>query len=601
MRDLLPKRARVASRILTSQSASMTTLIMRSWRTAAALVLVAAACTDRPTQPSNLSDAASSQVATSTHGVVVAGQPLAAAAGAEMLERGGNAVDAAVAAAFALSVVEPSMSGLGGRVQMLIRMADGRYAGIDGTTQAPASYDPDTAPQASYGYPTVGVPGVPAGLLKALGQYGTLDRATVMAPAIRLAEEGFNVLPGEATRHAAVADRLVEFEGTRSTFLKPDSTTWEAGERLLQPDLARTLRQIAAEGADVFYRGEIAARMAADIQANGGAVTEASLAAYQALDSEVLTSSYRGLETAGLWLPSYGAITLEILNLLETLPVSEFDEDDWATAITEAIRVAYLDRPSQRTLADGHRLISKAYATSRAADMRLSRPAPAASLGIGPTTSPSRGRVRMATHVDIEHTTHLSAADGDGMMVALTQSLGPNMGSMVVTPGLGFLYAATLGGYLGRMEPGERAQSHMSPTMLVREGAPLLALGAAGGGRIPTAIIAAISRLVDQNLSLAEALAAPRVAPDTPGMRIGGDPDAPTVVQAEIVDGLGFSDAVLDSLAARGFAIETITRTGAFGRIHAVRWHPDLGVWEGVADPDWEGAAVTPVPDGAGR
>jgi gamma-glutamyltranspeptidase/glutathione hydrolase len=574
---------------------------MHVWRTAMALVLVAAACTDRPAPLSDPSDAAPSQVAASAHGVVVAGQPLAAAAGAEMLERGGNAVDAAVAAAFALSVVEPSMSGLGGRVQMLVRMADGRYAGIDGTTQAPATYDPDTAPQASYGYPTVGVPGVPAGLLKALDQYGTLDRATVMAPAIRLAEEGFELLPGEATRHAAVADRLVEFEGTRGTFLKPDSTTWGAGERFVQPDLARTLRLISAEGADVFYRGEIAARIAADIQANGGAVTEASLAAYQALDSEVLTSSYRGLETAGLWLPSYGAITLEILNLLETLPVSEFDEDDWATAITEAIRVAYLDRPNQRSLDDGRRLISKSYAASRAAAMRLPQLTATASLPTGPAPRPTPGHVRTAAQVDIEHTTHLSAADGNGMMVALTQSLGPNMGSMVVTPGLGFLYAATLGGYLGRMEPGERAQSHMSPTMLVQDGVPLLALGAAGGGRIPTAIIAAVSRLVDQNLSLADALAAPRVAPDTPSMRIGGDPDAPTIVQAEIVEGLGFSAAVLDSLAARGFEIETITRTGAFGRIHAVRWHPDQGVWEGVADPDWEGAAVTPALAGAGR
>ena len=369
---------------------------MHVWRTAAGLVLIAAACTDRPTPLSEPTDAARSQVATSAHGVVVAGQPLAAAAGAEMLEQGGNAVDAAVAAAFALSVVEPSMSGLGGRVQMLVRMADGSYAGIDGTTQAPATYDPDTAPQASYGYPTVGVPGVPAGLLKALDQYGTLDRATVMAPAIRLAEEGFDLLPGEANRHAAVADRLVEFEGTRGAFLRADSSTWRAGERFVQPDLARTLKLISAEGADVFYRGEIAARMAADIQANGGAVTEASLASYQALDSEVLTSSYRGFETAGLWLPSYGAMTLEILNLLETLPVSEFDEDDWATAITEAIRVAYLDRPNQRSLDDGRRLISKSYAASRAAAMRLSRLAPAAALPTGPASRPTPGRVRMA-------------------------------------------------------------------------------------------------------------------------------------------------------------------------------------------------------------
>ena len=199
-----------------------------------------------------------------------------------------------------------------------------------------------------------------------------------------------------------------------------------------------------------------------------------------------------------------------------------------------------------------------------------------------------------AERVALEHTTHLSTADGSGMMVALTQSLGPNMGSAVVTPGLGFVYAATLGGYLGRLEPGERAQSHISPFMLARDGEPLMALGAAGGGRIPTAIVAAISRIVDQEMPLSEALAAPRIVPETPRMRDPGDADAPTVVQVELVDGLGFGAADLDSLATKGFAVETVERSGAFGRIHAVFWDAARGVWVGAADPDWEGAAIAP-------
>lgn len=571
-----------------------------------ALLLLAMGCGSPPDLREPVQSEAAPQVATSANGVVSAAQPLAAAAGAAMLEQGGNAVDAAVAAAFTLAVVEPSMSGLGGRAQILIRLPDGTFAGVDGTTQAPDSYDPDTAPQASYGYPTVGVPGVPAALLKALSEYGSLDRATVMAPAIAAARDGFELLPGEAARHAAAFDRIAEFEGTRAIFLKDDSTTWQAGDLFVQPDLARTLEALAADGVDAFYRGEIAERIAADVTGNGGAVTAEALAAYQALDSRVVTSTYRGYETIGLWLPSYGAITIEILNLLETLPLAEFDEDDWATAVAEAIRVAYLDRPEQRTPEDAERLTSKEWAAQQAALMRVAPPAMVAlddaaearAAGAGVPLGVDGVRevrdVREVREVALEHTTHLSAADADGMMVALTQSLGPNMGSSVVTPGLGFVYAATLGGYLGRMEPGERAQSHISPFMLADDGAPLLALGAAGGGRIPTAIVAAISRMVDGSMSLDDALAAPRIVPETPGMRNGGDADAPTVVQVERVEGLGFSDAVLDSLLARGFEVEAVDRAGAFGRIHAVRWLSESGLWQGVADPDWEGAAAVP-------
>jgi gamma-glutamyltranspeptidase/glutathione hydrolase len=192
------------------------------------------------------------------------------------------------------------------------------------------------------------------------------------------------------------------------------------------------------------------------------------------------------------------------------------------------------------------------------------------------------------------HTTHLTTADGDGMVVALTQSLGPAMGSRVASPGLGFLYAATLGGYLGRMEPGERARSHISPFMVERDGQPFLALGAAGGGRIPTSIVAAVSRVVDQGLSLEEALRAPRIVPAFGSQTAEGDPDAPLEVEVETETGRGFEDAVVRWLQAAGFAVETVDRAGAFGRVHAVQWHPGSGVWEGAADPDWEGAAAVP-------
>ncbi|MEJ2539645.1 MAG: gamma-glutamyltransferase, partial [Gemmatimonadota bacterium] len=229
----------------------------------------------------------------SAQGVVAAAHPLAARAGAEMLELGGNAVDAAVAAAFALAVVEPTMSGLGGRTQILIRLEDGTHVGIDGTTQAPADYDPDTAPAADYGYGVVGVPGTPAALFKAHAEYGTLPRSTILAEAIRLAEDGYVVLPAEAARRGAVADQLAEFEGSRTAFLDSDGAPHQAGALFRQPELARTLRTLEEGGVEAFYQGSLARTMAADIQAHGGHVTRESLASYQALESRVVTGDYR--------------------------------------------------------------------------------------------------------------------------------------------------------------------------------------------------------------------------------------------------------------------------------------------------------------------
>lgn len=548
------------------------------------------------------------QVARCDAGVVSAAHPLAADAGAAMLAQGGNAVDAAVAAAFVLAVVEPSMSGLGGRAQILIRTPDGAHHGIDATTQAPAEYDPDTAPQASYGYPTVGVPGVPAGLLTALEEFGSLSRATVMAPAIDHAENGFALLPGEARRQAGSAEQLAEFEGSRRYYLRGDGSPREAGELLVQEDLAATLRTLAAEGADAFYRGAIAEAMVADLQAHGSAVTLESLAAYRAERSVIVTDDYRGHDLVGLWLPSFGAITIQALNLLETLPAADLDEAEWAAALAEAIHVAYLDRPRQQDTTDARRMTSDDYAAERSGLMRLPDgidrlPDVASGHTTEPATTEFAGLDARPTVLppawleEVGHTTHLTAADGEGWVVSLTQSLGPTMGSRVATPGLGFLYAATLGGYLGRMEPGERARSHISPFMLERGGQPFLALGAAGGGRIPTAIVAVVSRIVDRGMTLAEALQAPRVVPSFGSQADEGDPDAPREVDLEAATGLGFDPEVVQRLQAMGYAVEVVDRAGAFGRVHAVRWLADPGVWEGAADPDWEGA--TAVPGGA--
>ncbi|MGD8321323.1 MAG: gamma-glutamyltransferase, partial [Gemmatimonadota bacterium] len=185
---------------------------------------------------------------------------------------------------------------------------------------------------------------------------------------------------------------------------------------------------------------------------------------------------------------------------------------------------------------------------------------------------------------DHGHTTHLTTADGHGMFVSLTQTLGPNMGSSVVTPGLGFLYAATLGGYLGRVEGGERARSNISPTVVLKDGEPVLVLGAAGGGRIPPGIVQVISRIVDDGMTLADALAAPRVY-------MAGE-----TLEAETTPGFGWTPEQVDEMRALGLQVRDNPGFGSFSRVHAVQYDPATRTWIGGADPDWEGSAQAPAP-----
>ncbi|WPP49075.1 gamma-glutamyltransferase family protein [Catalinimonas niigatensis] len=513
-----------------------------------------------------------SQSAQAPGGMVAAAHPLATAAGQSMLEAGGNAVDAAVAAAFTLAVVEPSMSGLGGRLQAIVRLPDGRIQGVDATTQAPLSYDAKHAPQGSYGYPTIGIPGVVAGLTKLLEEHGSLPLNKVMAPAIRYAEEGFALLPGEAARHALALEEIQEFEGTSKYFLKEDTTTYGEGEVWVQKDLANTLSAIAEGGSEVFYRGAIAEKIIADIQAHGGVLSLEDLASYEARNSDILSSTYHGKEVYALSMPSYGAITLEILNILETLPMQDTSGAEWDSHMYLAVERAYEDRWNQ-TEDSIPILISKAYAQKVAEQLAVPN--------LLSQMKPKGAKLPDSWLAAQGHTTHLSTADSSGMMVALTQSLGPNMGSKVVSPGLGFLYAVTLGGYLGDFEPGQRAASHISPVILTQNDQPYMALGAAGGSRIISAITSVTSRVIDQQMSLTDALAAPRVHPD----------DADSIF-VETHTGEGWKDEVLQALEAKGYRINEVPDIARFGRVHAVMYDAETKQFVGAADPDWEGAAA---------
>ncbi len=510
----------------------------------------------------------------SADGMVSAAHPLATEAGVRMLEIGGNGADAAVAAGFAIAVVEPTMNSIGGRNQILVRTPDGEFHGIDGTTQAPWDYDPETAERASYGYAVIGIPGAAAGLLKLHAEHGSLPLATVLAPAIEYAENGFRLLPGDAARQAGGATQALQFPGTASAYYKPDGSPYRAGEILRQPDYARTLRAIVEGGHDAFYRGEIARRMAQDLTANGAPIDLDDLAQYVAEDSRIVRGTYRGYDIIGTDVPAAGVLVIQALNVMENFDPGDMSEAEWFAVTGQALRMASRELAVLGPDTTAARATSKAYATALADEV------------LGPATAPSR-RLPALDYDDahtLGHTTHLSTADADGMVVSLTQTLGPNMGSKVVTPGLGFLYASTLGGYLGSVdEPGERARSNIAPVIVSRDGEVVLVLGAAGGGMIPPAVVHAITRVIDFGLDLPHALAAPRVA--------GGSGGA---FNAETSPGIGWTEAQLDEMRALGLEIQPVPRVGAFGRVHGVQFDPATGTWIGGADPDWEGVARGP-------
>lgn len=542
---------------------------MNSYLTQSLLVLallLAGAC--QPKQSEN------QQSAASPNGMVVTAHPLATAAGTAILEKGGNAIDAAVAAGFALAVVEPTMSGLGGRLQAIVRASDGMVSGYDATTQAPLTYDQTTATKAAYGYPTIGVPGVVKGLVTLLSEQGTLTLAEVMEPAIQLAEEGYQVLPGEAQRRSGAIETIRKFKGTSQYFLNGD-TIHQAGEKFIQKDLATTLKLIRDEGADVFYKGALAKKMVADISANGGYLDSISLASYTVNKSMIVTGDYRGYGLNGLWMPSYGAIVIEMLQIMENFPLDEVSEAEWGRIVYKANQLAYDDRDAQETEENARHLTDKAYA-KKLADMIVEETLP------------------KAAHLKTEqipaswmalggHTTHLSAADRNGNVIALTQSLGPNMGSKVVTPGLGFLYASTMGGYLGDIQPGQRASSHIAPFIVTKDGQPYLVLGAAGGGMIVTAVAQAISRFIDRDMELPQALAAGRVHAS----------DSSMLVETHL--GTSWTRDDIAQFKTWGLPVKEIDRPASFGRVHGIYYDAKTKTWYGAADPDWEGTAGAPA------
>ncbi len=512
------------------------------------------------------------KVAISSKGAVSTAHPLATNAAVDILTAGGNAMDAAVAAAFTLTVVEPTMNGLGGRTQILIYSPASGFHGIDATTAAPNDYDYENAPKKTYGYPSIGIPGTVKGLATGLSEYGTMQLSDVMVDAISHAEKGHFLIEGEARRLKGVNEKLNEFSGTKQYFTNPDGSPLLSGKLLIQKDLSNVLKAISSQGSSVFYSGWIAEKMIEDNTKNGGVLSMEALASYEAKTSHIVSGNYRGYDLNALWMPAFGAITIEALHILELLESDLSNKFEWAESVHDAIDAAYLDRRVQFTLDDAKRFTSKAWAKKRVDDIKNANLSSLTDLPDSYTAL-------------LGHTTHLTVADKNGMVVALTQTIGTTMGSKVATPGLGFMYAQTLGGYLGEIKPGVRAPSHISPIIVSREGKPFLALGAAGGSRIPSSIVAVISRVIDQNFSLADAMALPRVHPTSDNMEIEAVSTNASTYNEDYVYSLK------DTLFFNQLGHSMKLREGKanFGRVYAIMREGNN--WVAVSDPDWQGSS----------
>ena len=523
------------------------------------------------------------------HAIVASDDPLAASAGVEVMKQGGNAVDAAVATGFALAVTFPEAGNLGGGGYMVIRMASGRVAAIDYRETAPLAATRDMyigadgklTGESVIGPRASGVPGAVAGMIEAHRKFGALPLSRVLAPAIRLASDGFTV---DSALFKSLSDaryRIGGFAG-KSLFL-PSGAPPPIGSRFVQPQLARTLRLISQGGSGAFYRGSIADSIAADMKRSGGLITLEDLARYRPIWREPIRSSYRGYTYFAMPPSSSGGTTVsETLNILEAYgPSAPFGSADRIHALASASQRAFIDRNSKLgdpafVQAPVATLTSKAYA--RAVAKKISRDRADPTLGLASQSSEGT------------QTTHYSVVDRFGNAVATTTTLNDLYGSGVFVSGAGFFmndemddFAAKPGtpnmfgliqGEANAIAPGKRMLSAMSPTIVLDpKGNLLLVTGARGGPRIISATYQIIANVIDHRMSLADAMSAPRIHHQA----------LPDSIRAEKG---GFTPDVLARLRGMGHDLYELSGIASAASIMRVK-----GGYEGMDDPRLRGSA----------
>ena len=471
--------------------------------------------------------------------MVVTAQAYATRIGVDVLKKGGNAVDAAVAVGYALAVVYPAAGNLGGGGFITLQLADGRKTFIDFREVAPLAatatmyldQDGNVIPERSTrGHLAVAVPGTVAGLEFAREKYGTRPRAELIAPAIRLAEAGYVLGQGDVEMlHEATED--FRRDAPSAAIFLANGKPFEAGATLVQRDLARTLRNVSRRGTDGFYRGETAAALVAASKTGGGILTQADLDAYQVRELPPLECDYRGLRIVSAPPPSSGGIALcEMLGVLEGYPLADYG---WGSARAvhfeiEAMRLAFVDR--------NHLLGDPAFVRNPTDALLAPKYAQTLRARIDPQRAGDSARLRpgLAAKEGV-HTTHYSIADGAGNAIAVTYTLNDWFGARVTAQGTGVLlndemddFTAKPGvpnmyglvqGDANRIEPGKRPLSSMTPTIVQRDGKPWMIVGTPGGSRIITAVLHTMLNVIDYDMDIQEAVDAPRIhqqwMPDT--------------------------------------------------------------------------------------
>lgn len=527
-------------------------------------------------------------------GMVVSSSGVASDVGAAVLARGGNAVDAAVATAFALAVTHPTAGNLGGGGFMIVRTADGRTTSFDYREKAPQKSTPtmylgkdgniDRSLTAA-GYLAPGVPGTVRGMAMAHAKFGKLPWRDVVVPAAEVAAKGFMVAASLARGlNSEVNGSMKRFPASVAAYGKPDGTPWVAGDRIVLTDLAKSLMAIA-DGPDAFYTGWIADRIAEDMAANGGIITKADLAAYKAAERVPVKGTFLGHEIISMPPPSSGGVALiQMLNMLEALEIQKKPRGSVEALhlIAEAMRRAYLDRA--RHLGDPDfvtvpvaRLTSKSYARDLVKTISLTKASSSVELGKDIVTVP--------VPEEPDETTHFSVMDKDGMAVANTYTLEGGYGSHVVIKGTGILMnnemgdfnkkpgTTNLAGDIGTpanlIAPGKRMLSSMTPTMVVKDGKVLLLTGSPGGRTIINTVLNVVLNVTAWGLTGREAVDAPR-------MHHQWLPDRLTIEEN------GVSEDTLAKLRALGHDVRA---TGRQGAAHSIWVYPTTGSAYGVADP----------------
>ncbi len=526
------------------------------------------------------------------------------------MRQGGNAVDAAVATGFALAVVLPEAGNLGGGGFMLLRLADGRAHFVDFREKAPAAATRDMyldaqgnpSPDASVvGYRAIAVPASVAGLAYAEKKFGKLTLAQVMAPAIRLAGQGFALSEHDARRLRDPS--LGAFAETRRIFQR-DGHYYQPGDTFKQPDLARTLERIAADP-DSFYHGALGQELAAALQKGGGLITAKDLAAYEVKEREPVRGSYRGYEIIAAPPPSSGGIALiEALNILEGYDLAKLGSGSAESVhlVAEAFRRVFFDRaellgdPDFASLPVAA-LLDKYYAAAWRETIDPHRATPSVDLRRPVQVFDKLDRVASAAESD--HTTHYSVIDAAGNAVAVTYTLNDLFGSRVTAEGLGFLLNddmddftskpgapnmfGLLQGEANAIAPGKRPLSAMAPTIVLKDGRLFMVLGSRGGPRIITAVAEVLVNVIDYGMNIQQAVDAPRFhhqwMPDV--LRVEKD---------------GFSPAVGNRLAAMGHKIEEGYNErgkwrGRWGDVECVAVDPKTGERLGASDSRYQGRA----------